>query len=275
MPYSKNIEKAIFNRTERLVGPEAMNRLAETRVIIFGVGGVGSWCAESLVRSGIGQLTIVDSDRVCVTNVNRQLQATLQTVGMVKVDVLKERLLSINPQANITALQKIYTADTADSFDLDSFDYVIDAIDSLQDKALLILRACRSKAKLFSSMGAAMKLDPTRVQVAEFWKVRGCPLAAALRRRFKKQQTFPSRKFKCVFSEELLPNLGESTAYDATSGLCPNAATTPGDPALLNHEWDSKKAQINGTLAHITGIFGFTLAGLVMKDILEKRMEEK
>jgi len=266
----KSIEKAIFNRTERLVGSSAMDKIGEARVIVFGVGGVGSWCAESLVRSGIRNLTIVDSDRVCITNVNRQLQATLQTVGKVKTDALRERLLTINPHARVTALQKIYTAGTADDFDLNGYDYIIDAIDSLQDKALLILRACQSRAKLFSSMGAALKLDPTRVSVAEFWKVRGCPLAAALRRRFKKQQTFPSRKFKCVFSEELLPNRGESAACGTSACICPKAATGPGDPALLNHEWCSSKAQINGTLAHITGIFGFTLAGLVLKDILDR-----
>lgn len=267
----KNIEKAIFNRTERLVGAQAMERIGNVRVIVFGVGGVGSWCAESLVRSGVRNLTIVDSDRVCITNVNRQLQATLQTVGKVKTDVLKERLLTINPQVHISALRKVYTADTADSFDLDSFDYVIDAIDSLQDKALLILRACRSKARLFSSMGAALKLDPTRVSVAEFWKVRGCPLAAALRRKFKKQQTFPSRKFKCVFSEELLHNCGEDSVGDGFAYGSPKSDSGFGDPALLNHEQRGAKAQINGTLVHITGIFGFTLAGLVLKDILEKQ----
>lgn len=271
MTERKSIEKAVFNRTERLVGAQAMDKIGEARVIVFGVGGVGSWCAESLVRSGVRDLTIVDSDRVCITNVNRQLQATLQTVGKVKTDALKERLLTINPQARVTALQKIYTASTADDFDLNGYDYIIDAIDSLQDKALLILRACRSGARFFSSMGAALKLDPTRVSVAEFWKVRGCPLAAALRRRFKKQQTFPSRKFKCVFSEELLPNRGESVACGTSACMCPKAANGPGDPALLNHEWCSSKAQINGTLAHITGIFGFTLAGLVLKDILERQ----
>ena len=116
-----------------------MERIAQKRVIIFGVGGVGSWCAESLIRSGIKHLTIVDSDRVCITNINRQLMATTKTVGMVKVDALKERLLSINPSAEITALQQIFTAETADSFHLDEYDYIIDAIDSLKDKALLIL----------------------------------------------------------------------------------------------------------------------------------------
>ncbi len=264
------IEKAIFNRTERLVGSDAMERIAGKRVIVFGVGGVGSWCAESLVRTGVRHITVVDSDRVCITNVNRQLMATMKTVGMVKVDALRERLLSINPKAEVEAVQRIYTAETADSFRLDEYDYIIDAIDSLSDKALLILNACRTRARFFSSMGAALKLDPTRVAVAEFWKVKGCPLGAALRRRFKRDGVKPRRKFKCVYSEELLPNLGDNHTCGTGACMCPKAATGPGDPALLNHEWCSSKAQINGTLAHITGIFGFTLAGLVVQDILRE-----
>lgn len=243
-----------------------MGRLTAKRVIIFGVGGVGSWCAESLVRSGICHLTIVDSDRVCITNINRQLMATSQTVGLVKVEVLRERLLAINPSAEVTAMQKIFTEQTADSFDIGSYDYVIDAIDSLKDKALLIEMACRSKVKFFSSMGAALKMDPTRIQVAEFWKVKGDPLARALRRRFKQQQRLPQRKFLCVFSDELLQNKGKNATCGTEQCVCPKAVRGPGDPTLLNHEWCSSKAQINGTLAHITAIFGFMLAGLVVQD---------
>ena len=222
-----------------LLGSEVMERMAEKRVIIFGVGGVGSWCVESLVRSGIRLLTIVDSDRVSITNINRQLMATTKTVGQVKVEALKERLLTINPSAEITALQKIFTQETAEDFDLDSYDYIIDAIDSLKDKALLILMACRTKAKFYSSMGAALKLDPTRIQVAEFWKVKGDPLARALRNKFKKEKLFPKRKFQCVYSDELLKN------------------KMPIDP-------DDRG---NGSLVHITAIFGFMLAGLVLADI--------
>ncbi|MEE1348284.1 MAG: ThiF family adenylyltransferase, partial [Bacteroidales bacterium] len=166
-----------MRRTELLVGKDALHDLGELRVIIFGVGGVGSWCAESLVRSGVRHMTIVDSDRVCITNVNRQLMATTRTVGQVKVDALKARLMEINPRAEIDARQKIYTAETADDFDLDSYDYVVDAIDSLKDKALLILRACQSKARLISSMGAALKMDATQIRVVEFWDAKGCPLA--------------------------------------------------------------------------------------------------
>jgi tRNA A37 threonylcarbamoyladenosine dehydratase len=241
-------------------------------VVIFGVGGVGSWCAESLVRSGIRRLTIVDSDRVCVTNINRQLMATMQTVGQVKVDALRDRLLSINPKAEITALQKIYSAETADDFNLDEFDYVIDAIDSLENKALLIRRATASKAHFFSSMGAALKLSPTQISVAEFWKVKGCPLARALRNKFKRSKQFPKRKFMCVYSPELVNNRGVNHSCGTSACLCPKAKVGPGDPNLVNHEWCSSKAQINGTMAHTTAIFGFMLAGLVMQHLLGEKI---
>ena len=249
-----------------MLGDETMERIAQKRVIIFGVGGVGSWCAESLVRSGIRQLTIVDSDRVCITNINRQLMATTKTVGQVKVEALKERLLAINPKAEITALQKIFTEETASDFHIEEYDYIIDAIDSLKDKALLIEMACQTKARFFASMGAALKMDPTRIQVAEFWKVKGDPLARALRNRFKRLKRFPKRKFLCVFSDELLQNRGHNATCGTEQCMCPKAKNGPGDPALLNHEWCSSKAQINGTVAHITAIFGFTLAGLVIQD---------
>ncbi len=264
------IEKAIYNRTELLLGDDVMQVLAKTRVIILGVGGVGSWCAEGLVRSGITHLTIVDSDRVCITNVNRQLMATTKTVGQVKVDALKNHLLEINPKAEIEAIQSIYCEETADSFDLDSYDYVIDAVDSLKDKALLILRATASKAKFYCSLGAALKTDPLKIRVAEFWDVRGCPLGAALRKKMKRAKTFPSRKFLCVYDDEVLPNRGHCHTCGTEKCMCPKAQNGPGDPDLLNHEWCSSKAQINGTTVHITAIFGMTLSGLVIDDIYRR-----
>ena len=245
------IQDEIFKRSNLLLGDEAMQAVAAKRVIIFGVGGVGSWCAESLIRSGIHHLTIVDSDRVCASNINRQLMATTLTVGQVKVHALKERLLSINPQADITTIEKVFNEESADTFDLDSYDYIIDAIDSLKDKALLILLATKTKAKFFSSMGAALKIDPTRIRVTEFWKVEGDPLARMLRKRFKQNDQYPKRKFQCVYSDELLQNKGpqpeekEETLSQITKG------------------------QTNGSLAHITAIFGFTLAGLVLQDAVE------
>ncbi len=247
---------SIFCRSELLLGSKIIECIAHKRVIIFGVGGVGSWCAESLIRSGIIHLTMVDSDYICVSNVNRQLMATTETIGQVKVEALKQRLLSINPEANITAIQKVFNEETADSFDIGSYDYIIDAIDSLKDKALLILMACHTKARLFSSMGAALKLDPTRIQVTEFWKVKGDPLARALRNKFKSQQRYPKHKFLCVFSDELLQNRG-----------CP--PDTDKELSPFN------KPQTNGSLVHITAIFGFTLAGLVIQDVQKmQQMDE-
>ena len=263
--------KAIFNRSRLLLGDDAMGRMASCRVIIFGVGGVGSWCAEALVRSGVEHLTIVDSDRVCVTNINRQLMATTTTVGMVKVEALKERLLTINPGARIDARQEIYSAETAADFNLEEYDYIVDCIDSLKDKAHLILTATRQPGRFYSSMGAALKIDPTKVEVTEFWKVKGCPLARALRQRFKKRKEYPARKFLCVFSDELLQNKGEESACGTEKCMCPKAKMGPGDKELLNHEWCSSKAQINGSLMHITAIFGLTLAGLIIQDIEKQR----
>lgn len=242
----------LFARTALLLGTDTMKRLSRTRVIIFGVGGVGSWCAESLIRSGIGHLTMVDFDTICASNVNRQLMATTATIGQVKADVLRKRLLEINPEAEIVALHTLYTAETADSFGLDSFDVIIDAIDSLDHKAALIRHACRTRAIFVSSMGAALKMDPQKISVAEFWKVRGCPLGAALRRKFKKSGNIPERKFKCVYSEELLKNRTVEQPDETTDNPTPFF-----------------KAVTNGTMAHTTAIFGFTLAGLVMQALTE------
>ena len=267
-------EQAIFGRTELLLGEDVMQALSQTKVIIFGVGGVGSWCAEGLVRSGIKHLTIVDSDRVSITNVNRQLMATVKTVGQVKVEALKTRLLEINPDAEIEAVQAIYCEETADSFDLDSYDYVIDAVDSLKNKALLILRATAGRAKFFCSLGAALKTDPLKIKVAEFWDVRGCPLGAALRKKMKRAGTFPSHKFLCVYDDEVLPNRGGSYFLGLQEFMETQEDNCVGDPALADHEWESSKAQINGTTAHVTAIFGMTLSGLVIDDIYDKVIGE-
>lgn len=251
------MEEGIFNRTELLLGQNLTRSIANKRVILFGVGGVGSWCAESLVRSGIHHLTIVDSDCVCATNINRQLIATTETIGQPKVEVLKKRLLTINPSANILALQQVYCAETADSFQIETYDYILDAIDSLENKALLIRRACETSGTLFASMGAALKMDPLKIDIAEFWKVKGCPLAKALRQKFKKSKDFPSKKFKCVYSEELLENKGKDTFHETSE-------------TLKEHDWHAAKVHTNGTIAHTTAIFGFMLAGLVIQDIIKK-----
>ena len=251
------MNQGIFNRTELLLGKATTDKIANVRVIIFGVGGVGSWCAESLIRSGIRYLTIVDSDHVCETNINRQLMATTETIGQPKVEVLKKRLLSINPEAEINALQQVYCAETAESFHIETYDYILDAIDSLDNKVHLIHKACEAPGKLFASMGAALKMDPLKIDVAEFWKVKGCPLAKALRQKFKKSKQFPAKKFKCVYSEELLENKGIDTFHENTE-------------TLAEHDWHSAKVHTNGTIAHTTAIFGFMLAGLVIQDIIKE-----
>ena len=235
-----NVETDIFSRTEMLVGNDAMELLRRTKVIIFGLGGVGSWCAEALVRSGVGHLTLVDPDCVDVTNVNRQLPALTSTLGRPKVEVLRERFLDINPEVEIIARQERFTTDTAASFHIEDFDYVIDAIDSIADKLELILLATSKfqfsifNFQFFSSMGAARKMDPLQVRVTEFWKVDGCPLAATLRKRMRKQQRFPERKFKCVWSPER-----------------------------------NDDAQPKGTMMPVTATFGLTLASLILRDIKE------
>lgn len=262
--------RGYFQRTELLLGKSFITLASTKNVIIFGIGGVGSWCAEMLVRSGIRNITIVDSDRVCVTNVNRQLLATSKTVGQVKTDVLKARLEEINPKAKITALQKIYSPETSASFELDQYDFIIDAIDSLSNKVHLIQAATHTKAKFFSSMGAALKVDPSRIQVAEFWKVKGCPLAAALRKKLKKEGGI-GKKFYCVFSDEIVENFQENETCGTHKCMCPKTNHGPGDQDLLNHEWCSHKAQINGTTSYMPAMFGMTIAGLVTKAIIKEQ----
>lgn len=249
----------IFKRTELLVGTDSLNRIRQASVILFGVGGVGSWCAEALVRSGIQKLTLVDFDEVCVTNINRQLMATTKTIGQKKVEVLKQRLLDINPEAEVVCIQKIYSKDNSAGFELQNYDYIVDAIDSLDNKVNLILEACKVSGVLFSSMGAALKLDPTAVKTAEFWKVNTCPLAAALRRKMKKGEK-PAKKFICVYSDEVQVN--------KQANLAEEIAGKEIDCSGLADETLAKKGQPNGTAVFVTASFGLTLASLIIKDII-------
>lgn len=235
-----------LSRTRLLLGDEATERLAHARVILFGVGGVGSWCAEALVRSGVRLLTIVDPDCVCPSNINRQLMATTQTVGQVKVDALKRRLLEISPKAEINARHEAFTEATAYKFNLESYDFIVDAIDSVPDKMLLIIEACKTNATLFSSMGAARKLDTGRIRTAEFWKVQGCPLARKLRQEFKKQGLRPAKKFVCVYSDELLDSYGVS-----------------------------QEPRANGSMVHVTAVFGMTLAGKIIQEISNRELKRQ
>lgn len=229
-----------FVRTALLAGAEGVGRLQHSSVIIFGVGGVGSWCVEALARTGVGHITTVDSDTVVYSNINRQLPALHSTVGRYKAEVLSQRIADINPTCRVDIRTDRYTAQNASSFGIENYDYAIDAIDSLDDKADLILRctdpAHGPRRAFFSSMGAARKADSAAIDVAEFWKVHGCPLARALRTRFRRSGNMPQTKFKCVYSPETLPQ-------------------QPG-------------ADANGTFMHITAQFGLRLAGLVINACL-------
>jgi tRNA A37 threonylcarbamoyladenosine dehydratase len=263
----------IFHRLELITGSEGLDRLAKTRVIIFGVGGVGSWTAEALVRSGIGEVTIVDSDVVCVTNINRQVQATSATIGKSKVGELARRLSEINPAAKITPVQKIFHRSTADHFDLASYPYVVDAIDSISNKVDLIITAHAAGAKVFSALGASNKLDPAQIRVSPLWDSQGCPLGRYLRKRLRRKGF--NGEVTCVYSEENLPLAG-AAGEELTCGkpgcLCPKTAKREdGEMAEASEdttEWCSTKKQINGSAVHITGTFGFYLAGLVIQDVL-------
>ena len=243
-----------FSRVELLLGSEALNLISSQRVILFGIGGVGSWCAEALIRSGIKHLTIVDPDRVNISNLNRQLPATTKTIGELKVEALKKRLLEINPFAEVEAIAQIYTEDNASTFSLQNYDYIVDAIDTLTHKAHLLLEACKTDAQVFASMGAGLKMDPTRINITEFWKVKGCKLAAALRQRFRKGEK-PAKKIQCVYSEETLQNKGEKNDIEECE-----------EGGIINNY----KPHTNGTMLHITGTFGFMLASLVLNDINSK-----
>lgn len=243
-------EREMQCRTELLLGTENLDKIQHVKVLILGVGGVGSWCAETLVRSGVRHLTLVDSDCISITNCNRQLMATSRTVGQVKVEALRERLLEINPDADIVSLQMNYSAETADALRLETYDYIVDAIDSLRDKADLILRATALPKHItfISSMGAALRRDPLMVRKAEFWKVKGDALAKAIRNKFKREKTFPSRKFECVYSEEPpMKNQGQVQADD-----------------VAGHD----KVHVNGSLCHVTATFGNAIAGTIINHII-------
>lgn len=234
-------ENEMQQRIAALVGDATMQRLHDVRVLLFGVGGVGSWCAECLVRSGVRHLTMVDFDIVCASNCNRQLMATPSSVGQRKVEVLRERLLQLNPEADIVALTDRYTPDDAERFHLGEYDFILDAIDDIPAKMDLILRATAlpKSVTFFSSMGAALRMDPFAVRKAEFWNVKGDPLARALRNKFKREKRFPTRKFYCVYSEE---------CCERTEKAMQSSDSTP----------------IKGSLCHVTAIFGMALAGMVI-----------
>ncbi|MDR0455089.1 MAG: epoxyqueuosine reductase QueH [Treponema sp.] len=230
----------LFQRLALLTGAEALEKLAHTSVLIVGVGGVGSWCAEALVRSGLGKITIADFDTVDVTNVNRQLQATSRTLGCVKVEVLKQRLLEINPHCEVSAWQKVFSRENAAEFCIEKMDYVIDAIDSLEHKLDLIETSAAFGStcgvKLFSSMGMAKKMDPTRIRYADIWETQGCALARLVRQGLRKRGF--TGNFTTVYSDE---------QFEKTAGNAVGSAVT------------------------VTAAAGMALASLVLRDITGHR----
>lgn len=223
--------KEFFCRSEALLGAEVMERLRNTRVIIFGVGGVGSYAAEALIRTGLTHLTIVDGDTVQPSNINRQLPATRATIGRPKVEALKERLSEINPEAEIVAIPEMADSQwlTANSL---NYDYIIDAIDSVNDKVDLIINATRARVKVFSSMGAALRFDPTQVTTGELMDIKGDALAKAVRARMKKLDVHPYKKVRCVYSTE-----------------------------------QAQRCETRGSLMQVTAVFGLTLASMVVNDV--------
>ena len=210
-----------------------MALLQSKRVILFGIGGVGSWCAECLIRTGLTHLTIVDGDTVQASNLNRQLPATQATMGMTKVEALKARLLAINPEAEIEARYEMVNGEWLAANGLEGYDYIIDAIDSVADKTDLLLYASRLKGvKIFSSMGAALRFDPTQVTTGELMSIKGDALAKAVRARMKRLDRHPSKKIRCVYSTE-----------------------------------QAQKCETRGSLMQVTAVFGLTLASMVIGDL--------
>ena len=239
--------ESYFDRTIQALGQEVFDRLQSVRVILFGAGGVGGWCAEALVRSGVKHLTIVDFDVVNPSNINRQVVATRDNIGAPKVKELQKRLLAINPDAEITTINQRYSAQTAETFDFNSYDYVLDAIDSVKDKALLLYRASLSHAIVFSSMGAGRKMDTTAVRVTAFKKVEGCPLARAVRHQLK------ALNIQLQPSNFQLPIPSDRALGLRTSNiLC---------------VWSPELSSASGTLAPVVMTFGSALANFVIRDI--------
>ena len=268
-----------FSRTERLLGKENMEKLSAARVCIFGIGGVGGYVVEALVRSGVGHLELVDNDVVCLSNLNRQIIATHQTLGQYKVDVMKERILSINPEAEVVTHRCFYLPETQAQFDFSKYDYVIDAIDTVAGKISLVLQAEASGTPVISSMGAGNKLDPAAFQVADIYQTSVCPLAKVMRKELKKRGV---KKLKVVYSKEL-PLSPRSEETETAGVFCADYAKTdmdhqehpetrPGDEYLSGSETEktalSRRRSIPGSVAFVPSVVGLIIAGEVVKDLL-------
>lgn len=244
-----------FSRTELLFGREKMERLANARVAVFGIGGVGGYTVEALARSGVGTLDLIDDDKICLTNVNRQIYATLSTVGKYKVDVAEERIHDINRKAIVNKHQTFYLPETADQFDFTQYDYVVDAIDTVSGKLELVEQCDRLGVPIISSMGAGNKLDPTAFEVADIYKTSVCPLARVMRRELKKRGI---KKLKVVYSKE-----EPMTPIEDMAISCKNHCICP--PGTVRK--CTARRQVPGSNAFVPSVVGLIIAGEVIKDL--------
>lgn len=249
-----------FSRTELLLGREAMECLANSRVAVFGIGGVGGYAVEALVRSGVGAIDLIDNDTVCLTNLNRQIIATTDTIGRYKTDVMRERILSIYPDCKVETHQCFYLPETKDHFDFSAYDYVVDAIDTVTGKIQLVMQAQESGTPIISSMGAGNKINPAQFEVADIYQTSVCPLAKVMRRELKRRNV---RHLKVVYSKEkpLRP------ITDRVSGSShPNGFSTEGAEINIGRK------DIPGSNAFVPSVVGLIIAGEVIKDLTAEAM---
>lgn len=246
-----------FSRTELLIGDEAMQKLNASRVAVFGVGGVGGYTVEALVRSGIGAIDIIDDDKVCLTNINRQIIATTDTIGKYKVDVAEERIKSINPDCKVYKHQTFYSNETANEFDFSKYDYVVDAIDTVTGKIELVMQADKAKTPIICSMGAGNKLDPTAFEVADIYKTSVCPLARVMRHELKKRGI---KKLKVVYSKEK-----PITPVDDMAISCKINCICPPE----TERKCTQRRQVPGSTAFVPSVAGLIIAGEVIKDLIK------
>jgi tRNA A37 threonylcarbamoyladenosine dehydratase len=244
-----------FSRTELLLGKEGMKKLEEARVAVFGIGGVGGYTVEALARSGVGHFDLIDDDKVCLTNINRQIIATRQTVGRYKADVMKERILSINPDAEVVVHQCFYLPENQADFDFKSYSYVVDAVDTVTAKVALVLQAQEAGVPIISSMGAGNKLDPTAFEVADIYKTSVCPLAKVMRRELKKRGV---KHLKVVYSKEqpLVP-IDDMAISCRQHCICPPGAARK----------CTERRAIPGSTAFVPSVVGLIIASEVVKDL--------
>lgn len=244
-----------FSRTQLLLGNDGINRLKASKVAVFGIGGVGGYAVEALVRSGIEAFDLIDDDKVCLTNLNRQIIATRKTVGQYKVEVMRDRILDINPKAQVEIYKCFYLPETASEFDFSSYSYIIDAVDTVTAKIELIMRAREAGVPIISSMGAGNKLDPTQFEVTDIYKTEICPLARVMRRELKKRGV---EKLKVVYSKEKPTRPLEDMSISCRKNcICP-----PGAERKCTDRRD-----IPGSVAFVPSVAGLIIAGEVIKDI--------